>query len=315
MSSNLSRQAPAYDKTVFAVPSAIADEAAGILMAHGALGCAVNLGRGRIAATATSWNEPPPSPTNGRKRHRDPIVKLEAYFDHITPSRLSRIHRALLAGGFVDRDRAPQTVRIVDPGWSTRWMTRFKPFAMGRRLLIAPPWSETQRRGRMRLVINPGQGFGTGHHGSTAGALRMIERLCDGHRVRDGLDVGCGSGILAIAMHLFGVARIVAIDSDPIAIENARENLELNGVTGIRLSTAPVTTFKRQFDLIAANILGSILIELAPALIRLMRPGGHLVLGGILKRERDLVLEKYGNKLRLADELTDRGWATLVLQR
>jgi len=143
----------------------------------------------------------------------------------------------------------------------------------------------------------------------------MIERLCGQLHFSQGLDVGCGSGILTIAMRMFGVPRLIGIDSDRVAIPNARENSKLNGIASIRFSSAPVGSIKQRFDLIAANILSSTLIGLAPVLIRLMKPGARLVLGGILERERAEVLRHFRPKLTLDDELVDRGWVTLAMRR
>ncbi|MGH7907190.1 MAG: 50S ribosomal protein L11 methyltransferase, partial [Candidatus Binataceae bacterium] len=177
-------------------------------------------------------------------------------------------------------------------------------------------WSEAQETDRIRIVIRPGQGFGTGHHPTTAGALMAIERLCAKCRYEKALDVGAGSGVLAIALRLFGVKTVAAIDNDPAALENARDNAALNKMTGLRISAARLNSFKRQrFDLISANILSSTLIAMAPALINLLAAAGRLVLGGILKRERADVLARYRKHLRLIDSRLDRGWSTLVLAR
>ena len=312
MESNLNRFGRTYQKVAFVVKAELADDAAAILIAYGALGCAVRTGREFRRSKMESWDD---SDNSTRPAKRDATHVLEAFFTRVTASQLARMNRAMAAAGVIDGRIAPRISRLVDPGWSTRWMRRFKPLAVGRRLLIVPPWSEAQRRGRMRIVINPAQAFGTGHHGSTAGALVMIERLCERLEFRDGLDVGCGSGILAIAMRMFGVPRVVAIDSDRIAIRNARENCLMNGLDAAGFSATPLDKIKRRFDLIAANILSSTLIDLAPVLIRLMSPRARLILGGILERERAAVLRHFRPKLILDDELVDRGWLTLAMRR
>ncbi|HUY20341.1 MAG TPA: 50S ribosomal protein L11 methyltransferase [Candidatus Binataceae bacterium] len=306
-----------YQKVAYTVKPELADEAAAILIAHGALGCAVRTGREFLRPGMESWDDddstPPPPPRHGARSKA--TQRLEAFFIRVTAARLGRINRALVAAGVIDGGIEPRSSLIVDPGWATRWQSRFKPLAVGRRLLIVPPWSAADRRGRMRLVINPAQAFGTGHHGSTAGALVMLERLCGRLEFRDALDVGCGSGILAIAMRLFGVPRVIGIDSDRIAIGNARENLALNDVTSIRFSSAPVGRIRRRFDLVVANILSTTLIELAPILTRLMKPGARLILGGILERERAAVLRHFRPGLVLDDQLVDHGWVTLAMRR
>ncbi len=320
MESSANRGGRTYLKVAFAVRPELADEAAAILIAHGALGCAVRTGREfrrpRMETRDDSDDSTRAADARSAARGSRKVTQvLEAFFIRVSSAQLAGVNRAMVAAGVIEGGPAPRVSRLVDPGWATRWMSRFKPLAVGRRLLIVPPWSKEQRRGRMRLVINPAQAFGTGHHGSTAGALVMIERLCGRLEFRDGLDVGCGSGILAIAMRLLGVPGVTGVDSDRIAIRNARENGGMNRVTSIRFSSAPVQSIKRRFDLIAANILSATLIELAPILTRLMRPGARLILGGLLEGERAAVLRHFRPKLALDDELVDRGWVTLAMRR
>jgi len=305
------RAGRSYLRAAFAVRPELADEAAAILIAHGALGCAVRARRDARRAGLERWEDDAP-PTAAA---RDGTRTLDAFFTGLDPRRLAAISRTLSVAGLIDQTRTPRLERIVDPGWATRWKHRFRPLAVGRRLLIAPPWSKARSGTRMRLVINPAQAFGTGHHGSTAGALVMLERLCRKHRFRNALDAGCGSGILAIAMRMYGVPRVLAVDNDRAALVNARENLALNRIDGVRCSGARLQSLRRRFDLIAANILSATLIELAPALARLLNPGARLLLGGILTRERAAVLRAFRPRLALEDELVRRGWLTLAMRR
>lgn len=287
-----------YVKAVFETPAGLADEAAGMLVACGALGCAVERG-GRAGA-----------------RSRKP-VKLEAYFSRLKPARLRAIRRAMGSAGMLaksDRDTAGE--RIVDPGWATMWQRRFEPLPIGERILIVPPWRRVNAPARTAIVIKPGRAFGTGHHATTAGALRAIDRLCGERRLTRALDVGTGSGILAIAMALLGAKHVTAIDVDAAALDNARENAALNHLgRRIRLSTTPVAQLSDKFDLIVANILSSVLIAIAPDLIRLLARRGRLILGGILRREARAVASRYAGKLRLLGTDYDRGWTTIIFAR
>jgi len=269
-------------------------------VAGGAIGCAVagmKLPRARVQKT----------------------VALEAYFDRISASELSRLRLSLeqagmLADGAVDGSAR----RIVDPGWSTLWMKRFGPFRVGRRLLIVPPWKRESEPGRTTIVIQPAQAFGTGHHPTTAGALRALESIVGAHTPRSILDAGTGSGVLAIAGALLGkrTSEIIAIDIDPTALENARANARLNSVEkSIRFSSVPLVSIHRHFDLVVANILSGTLIELAPHLRKLVAPGGRLVLGGFLADEAADVLSHYRSPLRCLSRKTHRGWTTLVMAR
>ncbi|HEY9158852.1 50S ribosomal protein L11 methyltransferase [Candidatus Binatus sp.] len=296
-----------YTRAIFRTHAHLADEAAGILVAGGALGCAVagmKLPRAR----------------------EDKTVALEAYFDAISTAELSRLKLTLEKAGMLadparDSTGNGSVRRIVDPGWSTLWMKRFGPFRVGRRILIVPPWKRENQRGRTTIVVQPARAFGTGHHPTTAGALRAIESLVGARAPKSILDAGTGSGVLAIAAAMLGMrdgveCEIIAIDTDPTALENARLNARLNGVEkSIRFSSVPLASIHRHFDLIAANILSHTLIELAPHLKRLVAPGGRLVLGGFLADEASEVLNHYRSPLRCLSRKTHRGWTTAVMAR
>ncbi len=143
-----------------------------------------------------------------------------------------------------------------------------------------------------------------------------MEKLCAAERFEHALDVGTGSGVLAIAMRLMGVAEVRAIDIDTLALENARENAVLNSLARkIRFATTPLARLRPRFDLITANILSSTLIAMATTLTRLLARRGRLVLGGILNREAPAVLRSYGPRLRCLGVRRDRGWSTLVMAR
>jgi ribosomal protein L11 methyltransferase len=293
-----SAKAPSYIKVTFDTPAALADEAAGLLVSRGALGCAVEKMRRPGARPGKS-------------------VTLCAYFHRLSASGYRALHAALARAGMLARDGAgagPQ--RLVDPGWASAWKERFEPLKVGRRILIVPPWNPAETPGRISLVIEPGQGFGTGHHPTTRGALRVLEELCARREFRRALDVGTGSGILALAMYRMGIRSIRAVDVDRTALDNARKNARLNRLEGrVHFSATPVSRLKSRFDLVVANILGSTLIEIAPALKRLVAEDGCLVLGGILNREADSVATAYAPELRVVKRRTERGWTTTVLER
>jgi ribosomal protein L11 methyltransferase len=302
MTRNATGAARHYVQVAFEIPAAMVDDAAGMLVAEGALGCAVG--------------------GDHRSAHRHATLELRAYFERLGRLRLAAIHRAMGAAGMLARPARPLTRRrIEDPGWATAWMDRFEPLPVGRRLLIVPPWDRdvaTRRLStrRLKLIINPGQAFGTGHHATTYGALATIDKLCAARHFKQGLDVGTGSGVLAIAMHLMGVGQVRAIDIDALALENALENAALNSLGDkIGFSTTPLARLRRRFDLITANILSSTLIAMAGTLTRLLARGGRLVLGGILNREAASVLDSYRPGLRSLGVRRDRGWSTLVLAR
>ena len=288
----------AWVRAEFVTKASLADDAAGLLVANGALGCAVK-------------------PALRRERVSRATVRLEAFFDDLPRARLRRLTQTLRRTGMIaPASSTPIIERIRDPGWATMWMSRFAPLEIGRRLLIVPPWQRVERRGRASIVIKPAQAFGTGHHATTAGALSAVEKVCARATVSRALDVGTGSGILAIAMALLGAQRVVAVDTDRLAVANARENAALNRVSArIRFAKGRVSAVRGRFDLIVANIFSSTLIALAPELIRRLRTNGTLVLGGILAREAAEVQARYGRALRCVSVGVDRRWATLVFKK
>ncbi|HUY28389.1 MAG TPA: 50S ribosomal protein L11 methyltransferase [Candidatus Binataceae bacterium] len=283
----------------FRTPAAIADEAAGLLVASGALGCAV-------AELARPGERP-----------RE-VVTLEAFFTRLSKAKLADLRLAMRrAGMLAPGEPAKRARRITDPGWATIWQHRFRPFRIGRSWILVPPWERKLEAGRRTIVIKPARAFGTGHHPSTAGALRAIERIAFGPAaLRTALDVGTGSGLLAIAIWLSGARRIVAIDIDADALDNARDNADLNGAgRAIRFSSIPLHSVRGRFDLVVANILADVLIEMATELARRVAPRGHLILGGILASESREVIRVYRGLLRPVSETRSRGWATLEFAR
>jgi ribosomal protein L11 methyltransferase len=281
----------------FEVPPGMADDAAGILVADGALGCEV-------------------SKINRPSRSRRNPVLLRAYFERITRARVRRLQTRLRDAGMLANATMPEPRKLLDPGWATMWQERFAPFHIGGRFVIAPPWQTDRDPTRITIVIRPGQAFGTGHHPSTSGTLSAVEELCGTSRIMRALDVGTGSGILAIAMVKLGVLEVTAIDNDPTALENALENADLNRVaTRIRFSTTPLRAIRGRFGLITANILSSTLIQMAPDLKARLRNNGRLVLAGILQREAQSVADAYAPDLVCADWRNHGAWTTLIFRR
>ena len=286
---------PTYYRVALEVPAAAADELGGVLIGLGALGSAAKWAR-RL-------------PRAGRR-----TVTLESYFRRLSPARWSAIVRRLQRGGLLAQEiQAAPPELIVDPGWAAMWKQRFKPLPIGRRLLLVPPWEADQGDGtRLGIIIDPGQGFGTGHHPSTRGTLLAIEHELGRGAVSRALDLGTGSGVLAIAMRRLGVAEVSAVEIDPAALANARHNARLNHLRGGLRFTRELAPGPR-FPLIAANILASTLSALAPTLIERLEPGGRLILSGILEREAPAVLARYRPRLRLRRSYRERGWITLTL--
>ncbi len=178
------------------------------------------------------------------------------------------------------------STRILhETDWAEAWKAHFPVLRIGRRVVIRPTW----RRHRavpddVVLALDPGMAFGTGLHPTTRLCLAALERIADEGRL-DGaavLDVGCGSGILAIAAARFGAARVLGVDTDPIAIEAAAANARRNAVARrIRARHGTLPSGDGPFDVVLANLIASLLIELAAALRAELRPGGTLLASGI----------------------------------
>jgi len=293
-------QTKVYVSVDFQVRRGMADEAGGILISCGALGCEVS----KISPHAHTTHA----------IHKSTL--LRAYFARITPARLKRLEETLRAANMLAESATAEPQLLKDPGWATMWQARFAPLPIGRNFLVVPPWQRLHDPDRIRLVIRPGQAFGTGHHPSTSGTLSVLEEISNNRTISHALDVGTGSGILAIAMVKLGVARVIALDIDQAAIKNAKENAKLNRVGArIRFSTTPLDLLRGRFELIAANILGSTLIRLAPDLKRRLRRRGYLVLAGILRREAASVIDAYLPELTFQDARHFRTWTTLILRK
>ena len=199
-------------------------------------------------------------------------------------SEVTSIARAALTGLGLTGDASAR--ERADTDWSERWKDHFRPLRLGDRLWVVPSWHELAAPDDAVVIrLDPGMAFGTGQHATTALCAAWLERrLVDGPGASV-LDVGCGSGILAIAARKLGAGRVVAIDNDPIAVEVARENAADNHVD-IETSEVMLADVHGTFDVVVANILSDVLCELAPELTRHTRAGGALVLSGILEEQR-----------------------------
>jgi ribosomal protein L11 methyltransferase len=188
----------------------------------------------------------------------------------------------------------PLLSSVSTEDWSSSWKENFKPLRVGRRLLIVPSWEKVQPApDDIVLHLDPGMAFGTGGHETTRLCLELLERIMEEMPILlspSVLDLGTGSGILAMAAVQLGAGRVSAVDIDPQAVEVARENLAANGLLEqVECSTTPLESMTASFDVILANILAEELVRLAPFLAERLAPGGSLVLSGILAEKEGLV--------------------------
>jgi len=208
-------------------------------------------------------------------------------------------------------------VPLADENWANAWRAHFTPRLVGRRLLVLPPWETPAQNGRMVITIDPGRAFGTGHHGSTLGCLEALEAVIE----RDGpsrmIDLGTGSGILAIAAARLGVRAVLAVDDDPDAVAAAVANVARNHVADrIRCVLADAARFdEAPAPLVVANLLTAAHRRLGAQYVRALLPSGTLLLGGILDGEGPDVAAALGDHgLVLRTSLSVEGWTTLELR-
>ena len=211
--------------------------------------------------------------------------------------------------------------QLPDAPWADAWRVHFRPVPVGRALLVCPPWevpAPALAAGRRVVLIEPGRAFGTGAHGSTRSCLQLLERALGAAPVRHVLDVGCGSGILAIAAAGLGAGRVDAIDIDPDAVAATADNARRNGVEDrVRAVVAAADAWAGvPAPLVLANLLAAAHVTLAPALARLIAPGGRLIAGGLLAHEVPIVAGTFAAEgCWLVEVCEDDGWAALLLGR
>lgn len=211
---------------------------------------------------------------------------------------------------------------VPDIDWVTKSLEGLKPVRAGRFLVHGAHDRDQRRPGNLSIEIEAGLAFGTGHHGTTAGCLAMLEAVARRERPQNALDLGTGSAVLAIALAKLARIPVLATDIDPVAVAVAADNAKLNGVSShVETVTAtgfddPVFARRGPFDLIVANILARPLMKLAPQMAWHLAPGGSLILSGILDSQRDAVVAAYaGQRFRHVRTTHLEGWVTIHLKR
>jgi ribosomal protein L11 methyltransferase len=284
---------------------AVAAEAWGdVLLGAGALSIDIADPRAGTAEEITLYGEPGVSAAE-----HWPICRLTALF------RSGVDVEAVLADAAARLGLAIPPVEVegvADEDWVRRTQAQFAPIRIAERLWIVPSWCGAVDADAINITLDPGLAFGTGSHPTTRLCLLWLAReLRAGETV---LDYGCGSGILAIAAAKLGARRVVGIDVDAQAIAASRANAKANGVeVSFRMADEPMIPTEQLFDVVIANILANPLVLLAPALAARVRPGGRIVLSGILAEQQARIAAAYAPWfIMTAWEAGDEGWVALA---
>ncbi len=208
------------------------------------------------------------------------------------------------------------TVEEIDRSSWEVWRNQLKTVRAGKRVVIRPPWEEyIPKDGEVVIEINPSMAFGTGHHETTRLCIQALEEILESTHVKNVLDVGCGSGILAISAVKLGVNDATGLDIDPVAVREAKSNFERNSVSAkIKLLCGYIHSVKGRFDLILANITVEAILLMKKELRSRLDDNGLLLASGMpTSRRNELVsgLEKEGFIIKT--ELQEGGWAAVLL--
>ncbi len=212
-----------------------------------------------------------------------------------------------------------EIAEIPDQDWNSEWKKSFKPIRISEKFIVKPTWEKLDLLSDTLVIeMDPKQAFGTGHHETTQIMVQCLERyLTSPKRI---LDVGTGTGILAIAAHKLNAGDIVAIDMDPVAVEVARENCQINSASSdmhLVVGEVNALALKRLFDLVLANLNKSVILRSLHLFDDLLNQDGHLILSGVLVEEADEVKKaflKYAD-LELVEEVIKEEWIGFVLKK
>ena len=260
-----------------------------LALEHGASGVQEDVAPGHPVRFKQPWDtEEPPLPM---------LCLFKAWFDED--------HLAAARSALTPEVDELEELPVDETDWSESWKLHHHRIVISERLAVAPPWEAVPGD----LVIPPGQAFGTGSHPTTLACLGAIDRLADD--CRRCLDVGCGSGILALAANKLGLDA-EGIDIEAGSVQASIENAATNGLHA-RFSATPLEQIRGSYDLVVANLYAEVLTELAPDLLRVTRR--HLVLAGILAERAGPLLDRLSPPLAIRAEVREGDWLHLHLER
>lgn len=248
----------------------------------------------------------------------EPVVNVKTYLpaNDGSASRRHQIEEAVWHLSQLYPIPAPQIRELAEEDWAEAWKKGYSVQHIGQRLVVTPSWESYTPRGEDVVVrLDPGMAFGTGLHPSTRLCLLALETwVRAGDRV---LDVGTGSGILAIAAAKLGAAQVIGIDLDPVAVQVARDNVRLNDVADrVDIQAGTLETLDlvpHSQDRIVVNILADVIITLTPALAAYLRPAGCLIASGIIDEYADAVVKAfYSFGFQVVERRQENDWVALT---
>lgn len=218
---------------------------------------------------------------------------------------IEKLKLALMSAGATHVTTRP----LAEENWEENWKKFFHPRKVGEQWLIRPTWETAQTEGRMEIVLDPGQAFGTGDHPTTRMCLELLEKIeVEGNRVAD---IGCGSGILSVAAAKMGAAQIEAVDIEPVSVDVARENAAMNGVAFNALvgNGAEALAPKAPFDVVLSNIISATLIQIAPDVADIIASNGRWIVSGIIPQNwPDVSKAAAAEGFILLEQREEDGW-------
>lgn len=244
-------------------------------------------------------------------------VKITAYFQDLTWSLSQDKIRKFLANLKNFFPKIAEPIILTSPlkyeNWATVWKDRFKALKVGCRLIVAPPWDKPKRLlGRLPVIIEPAEAFGTGTHETTQGCLVLLEQAADKivseSREFSLLDIGCGSGILAFAACRLGANPVIAIDNDPIAVEAAKKNAILNELEKlVEIKVAQLSDISDSTDIVTANLDFLTLTAQVECLARVFRE--YLIISGVTNKDWERLKNEFQNSgVRCLKEIVGSEW-------
>jgi len=297
-------------------PRQKSEEACALLIEAGSPGVLEDDNGGSAVGRLVSHSEWGPKAYAEQTATESSTLSFKAYLPESDPGKIAPIEKALKKLGW-----SLSTGHFKDRDWSVKWRAGLKPVRVtsdGSSVVIKPSWCVAEKKhGDIVIEIDPGMAFGTGSHATTKMCLKAIKTLLGARKgLRTSLlDVGTGTGVLAIAAKKLKVKKAVGTDIDAVALKVARKNIRLNRAV-VSLTSKPVERVPGLYSIVVANILAGELIRLSNALFTRVMPGGALVLSGILKEETETVKEAFcSTGLRYSRKYIAGEWAALVFTR